>query len=108
MEPPVSSANSNTAKRVFCNESALDFVAEALRRNPAKQIARQINASPRTVEGWRGRKVAPSLAHFLNACQAVPELKAAMRQLLAMEGDADPEFQRALADLVRAAQRAKP
>lgn len=31
-----------------------------------------------------------------------------MRQLLAMEGEGDPDFQRALSDLVRAAQKARP
>lgn len=98
----------NTHVRNFNKTQAIDFVAEALRRASAKQIARDAGSSPRTAEKWRGRLVAPQLHHFLNACQQIPELKAAMRQLLAMEGEGDPEFQRALSDLVRAAQKAKP
>lgn len=99
------SAGENTQLRVFDKSGAIDFVAEVLRRATAKQIARDTSASPRTAEKWRGRIVAPQLHNFLNMCQQIPEMKAAMRELLAMEGEGDPDFQRALADLVRAARK---
>lgn len=101
-KPVNGSGRLNTHIRAFDKSGAIDFVAEALRRAPAKQIAKDAKASPRTVEKWKGRLVAPQLHNFLNACQKVPELKAAMRQLLAMDGEANPNFQRAIADLVRA------
>ncbi len=97
--------------RVFDKDAAIDFVADAFTRafpvGAAKQIANDLGVSHRTAEKWVGREVAPSLPQFLNACQRVPELRAAMRELLGM-GEADPRFQRALDAFVRAAQRAKP
>lgn len=104
----VVSAKPNTVTRVFSNSEAIDFVAEALKRDPAKQIARKIVASPRTVEGWKARKVAMSLPHFLTAIQVIPELRAEVGRLIGMGGEGSPEFARALSDLLSAALKGRP
>jgi hypothetical protein len=101
----------HTQTRVFDKDEAINFVADAFARahpiGTAKRIANDVGVSPRSAEKWCAREVAPSLHHFLNACQMVPELKSAMRQLLDM-GETDPGFARALQDLVRAVQRGGP
>jgi hypothetical protein len=101
----------HTQTRVFDKDEAINFVADAFARahpvGTAKRIANDVGVSPRSAEKWCAREVAPSLHHFLNACQMVPALKSAMRQLLDM-GETDPEFARALQDLVRTVQRARP
>lgn len=80
----------------FTKTSARQFSHSLLRRSfpgsrsRAQDIANACGISRRTVENWLGGSGSPSLHHFLNACQALPE------------------FARALSDLVRAAQRAKP
>jgi hypothetical protein len=97
--------------RVFTKLTAIEFVAAAFERayptGAAKSVANDIHCSHRTSQKWIGREVAPSLHHFLTACQAIPELNAAMRELLGM-GQTDAGFQRALSDFIRAAQAVKP
>lgn len=98
-------AKTVTHLRVFSKSEAIDFVAAAFDlaypSGAAKGVANDVHCSHRTTQKWVGREVAPSLHHFLTACQAVPELNAAMRGLLGMASD-DPKLQRALADVVRA------
>jgi hypothetical protein len=100
----------STQVRVFDRDGAINFVADAFARaypvGTAKQVANDIGESPRTTERWAAREAAMPLHAFLNACIAVPELNAAMRELLGM-GETDPRFARALAEFIQAAQRAK-
>lgn len=103
--------NKVTQVRVFTKLAAIEFAAAAFERaypsGAAKGVANDVRCSHRTSQKWIGREVAPSLHHFLTACQAVPELNAAMRELLGM-GQTDATFQRALSDFIRAAQAVKP
>ena len=97
----------NTQVRVFDRDAAINFVADAFSQafpvGTAKRVANDLGISHRTVERWTQREAAPSLHEFLNACQVVPELNAAVRQLLQMETSHDPEAQRALNALHRMA-----
>lgn len=97
-----------TFTQVWDADSAIDFVADALQRahphGTAKRVANDVGVPVRTAEKWASRQSAPQLHHFLTAVQRVPELKAAMRELLDM-GEADPRFARALHDLVSAIQK---
>lgn len=100
-----------TKAQVWDKESAINFVADAFLKahptNTAKRVANDLGAPYKTVEKWTKRDNAPQLHQFLNAVQRIPELKAAMRELLDM-GETNPRFARALHDLLRAAQESRP
>lgn len=72
---------------------------------PIKRIAQVANVNERTAKNWWEKKCAPGPIHTLRLMAHVPEFQGRMRELAAMERDIDPDFQRAMADMVRLAQR---
>lgn len=50
-------------------------------RRTAKEIARDVGASPRTVENWRGGTL-PSVPHFIALARQIPELRQHVLQWL--------------------------
>lgn len=100
-----------TITQIWGRDTVINFVADAFAKaypnGTAKRVANDLGISHRTAEKWCAREGAPSLHQFFNALQAIPELKAATMAALDM-GELDPDFARALSDLVNAAQRMKP
>jgi len=75
-------------------------VTETLQDIEAKDIQEATGGSIRAAENYRQGLNAMNLTAFVNACRAIPELRAVAMQLIGAEGNADPEFHRALHHLV--------
>lgn len=77
-----------------------DALAEVLAPFHAKEIAEASGSSVRAAENAKQGMNAMSLAHFLNACREIPELKAMALKMMGHEEEVNPERERALAMLV--------
>lgn len=66
-------------------------------RSTHKTIAQHAGVSPETVKRWIAADSAPSLVYFLRLLPHSP----ALRKLVAMESELDPQFQRELNDLIQ-------
>ena len=75
-------------------------VTETLQDIEAKDIQEATGGSIRAAENYRQGLNAMNLKAFVNACRAIPELRAVAMQLIGAEGNTDPEFHRALHHLV--------
>jgi hypothetical protein len=73
---------------------------------PAKHVARLTNENHHTVEAWRAGCSRPSLPAFFNLVRQVPGCRMEVQRVLKLS-ETDEEFQRALNDLIRAAQRVR-
>jgi hypothetical protein len=65
----------------------------------AKEIAEASGSSVRAAENAKQGMNAMSLAHFLNACKAIPELRAMAMEMMGVE-PINPDRERAMAMLV--------
>lgn len=74
-------------------------------RSRNKVIARKAEASPRTVEAWLERRYLPGLECWLRLAVRSRSLQVMFLRLCEMEADSDPEFQKALSEFIRVAQR---
>lgn len=70
-----------------------------------KLIAREAGTSPRTVEKWTGAQYLPGLEHFLRLIPKSPSIQKMLAELMTLDADTDPRYQRVLMDLQREAQR---
>jgi hypothetical protein len=77
-----------------------EAVTGTLQAIEAKDIQEATGGSIRAAENARQGLNAMSLTNFVNACRAIPELRAVAMQLIGAEGNTDPEFHRALHHLV--------
>lgn len=77
-----------------------EAVTGALQPIEAKDIQEATGGSIRAAENARQGLNAMSLTNFVNACRAIPELRAVAMQMIGAEGNTDPEFHRALHHLV--------
>lgn len=77
-----------------------EAVTETLQSIEAKDIQEATGGSIRAAENARQGLNAMSLTNFINACRAIPELRAVAMQMIGAEGNTDPEFHRALHHLV--------
>ena len=75
-------------------------LADALSNITTKEIADASGSSLRAAENAKSGINAMCLAHFFNACQAIPELKAMAMEMMGCETVVDPNRERALAMLV--------
>jgi hypothetical protein len=82
-----------------------DALSDALANVSAKEIADASGSSLRAAENAKGGINAMSLAHFLNACQTIPELKAMALKFIGHEETINPDRERALAMLVNSYAR---
>ena len=80
-------------------------ISETLVGIPTKEIADATGGSLRAAQNAREGLNAMSLTHFLNAAQRLPELRVLALQFLEAEGEANAGSERALHDLMVAAQR---
>lgn len=80
-------------------------VRSALRsdRRSDKELARDIGVVPRAVSNWRNDMSLPGLESFFRLCAELPELRADALRLLQAEREFDPDHERELLDLMRAA-----
>jgi hypothetical protein len=83
----------------FDNRSVKAIVRSALQAYPAKHVARLTNENHRTVEARRAGRSLPSPVQHVPCCRM--EVQRALKL-----SERDEEVQRALNDLIRAAQRA--
>lgn len=77
-----------------------ETVTETLQTIETKDIQEATGGSIRAAENVRQGLNAMSLTNFINACRAIPELRAVAMQMIGAEGNTDPEFHRALHHLV--------
>jgi hypothetical protein len=82
-----------------------DRVSAVLLNFPAKVISKASTSSVRAAENVRQGMNGMSLAHFLNACRELPELKALAMELMRCETTVDPEFQRGISMLMNSFAR---
>lgn len=68
--------------------------------HPVKQLARCADVNITTAKNWWEGKSTPQGLHLLRLFATVPELQAEVRRLTGMMADGDPEFDRALNDLL--------
>lgn len=71
----------------------------------AKDIADATGSSVRAAENAKQGMNAMSLAHFLNACREIPELRAMAMTMMGCETTIDPEFQRGISMLMNSFAR---
>lgn len=89
-----------TLQQRFSTRDVTHAVSDALSDLPAKVIADASGSSVRTAENAKQGVNAMSLAHFLNACREIPELRAMAMQMMGCENVINPDRERALAMLV--------
>lgn len=80
-------------------------LADTLAPFQAKEIAEASGSSVRAAENAKQGMNAMSLAHFLNACREIPELKAMAMELMGCDTVIDPDRERALAMLANSFAR---
>lgn len=80
-------------------------LSDALSPFHAKEIAEASGSSVRAAENAKQGMNAMSLAHFLNACRELPELRALAMELMGCETTIDPEFQRGMSMLMNSLAR---
>lgn len=89
-----------TFKERFSTRDVTHAVAAVLVDFQAKEIADATGSSVRAAENAKQGMNAMSLAHFLNACREIPELRAMAMQMMGCETTINPDRERALAMLV--------
>lgn len=72
-------------------------------RRSDKELARDVEVVPRAVSNWRNGMSLPSLPSFFRLCWELPELRAQALHWLESEHNFDPNHERELLDLMRAA-----
>lgn len=86
------------------NDDLAQIVSRALqvafsdRKSGVKEVQRVANTNERTAKNWWAGKNAPDGLNLLKLMAEVPELRAEVRRLTAMETDMDPHFERAMSD----------
>jgi len=89
-----------TFRERFSTRDVTHAVAAVLVDFQAKEIADATGSSVRAAENAKQGMNAMSLAHFLNACREIPELRAMAMQMMGCETTINPDRERALAMLV--------
>ena len=89
-----------TLHQRYSTRDVTHAVSDVLGDFHAKEIAEASGSSVRAAENAKQGMNAMSLAHFLNACREIPELRAMAMQMMGCEIEANPERERALAMLV--------
>lgn len=92
--------DSRIIREHFTTREVTHAVSDVLADFHAKDIAEATGSSVRAAENAKQGINAMSLAHFLNACRAIPEMKALAMELMGCETVVNPDRERALAMLV--------
>lgn len=97
---------SRTIPERYTTRDVTHAVSDVLAAFHAKEIAEASGSSVRAAENAKQGMNAMSLAHFLNACKAIPELRAMAMEMMGCDSTINPDRERALAMLVNSyAQR---
>ena len=91
--------NGRTFTERFSTRDVTHAVSDVLSDFHAKEIAEASGSSVRAAENAKQGMNAMSLAHFLNACREIPELRAMAMQMMGVE-PSNPDRERAIAMLV--------
>lgn len=89
-----------TLHQRYSTRDVTHAVSDVLGDFHAKEIAEASGSSVRAAENAKQGMNAMSLAHFLNACREIPELRAMAMRMMGAEVEANPMRERALAMLV--------
>ncbi len=73
-------------------------------RSARKRLATIQDCNPRTAKGHYEGQNLPGVVEFLRACQRLPTLKAWVREVLQLQADLDPRFEREMHNLIRTYQ----
>lgn len=92
--------DSRTLQQHYSTRDVTEAVSGVLTDFQAKEIAEASGSSVRAAENAKQGMNAMSLAHFLNACREIPELRAMAMKMMGCETVIDPDRERALAMLV--------
>lgn len=71
----------------------------------AKEIADATGSSVRAAENAKQGMNAMRLAHFLNACREIPELRAMAMEMMGCDTEVNPDRERAIAMLINSYSR---
>jgi len=88
-----------TLQQRYSTRDVTRAVSDVLSDFHAKEIAEASGSSVRAAENAKQGMNAMSLAHFLNACREIPELRAMAMQMMGVD-PINPDRERALAMLV--------
>ena len=91
--------DSRTLQQHLSTRCVTTALAETLAPFHAKEIAEASGSSVRAAENAKQGMNAMSLAHFLNACREIPELRAMAMEMMGVE-PINPDRERAMAMLV--------
>lgn len=97
--------NGRTFAVRYSTRCVTQALADTLAPFQAKQIAEASGSSVRAAENAKQGMNAMSLAHFLNACREIPELRALAMEMMGCETTVDPEFQRGISMLMNSFAR---
>lgn len=75
--------------------------AVAHRRQPDNYIAECAGANPTSAKNWRQGRCVPNALQFLRLAATIPEVRALVRELLAMESDLDPMLEQKIGELTQ-------
>ena len=95
-----------TFRERYSTRDVTHAVSSVLSDFQAKEIAEASGSSVRAAENAKQGMNAMSLAHFLNACKELPELRALAMEMMGVE-PTNPDRERALAMLVNSYVRGK-
>lgn len=93
-------ARPRTIREHYSTRDVTHAVSDVLSDFHAKEIADASGSSVRAAENAKQGMNAMSLAHFLNACREIPELRALAMQMMGCDTVINPDRERALAMLV--------
>lgn len=96
---------SNRRGKRLTSDVVTAAIAARLRPLAPKSVAAAAGVSVRTAENVRAGLNAMSLTNFLNACRAIPELRALAMELMGCQAETDPEFVKGLSMLMNAYAR---
>lgn len=93
----------NVDTAALCKEALSEAYGDE--QSVHKAIANDTGMSPAAAENWTAGDNPMSLTAFLNAFHNNPKFNAHARKILLMEKEVNPEFQAALSQFIREAQR---
>ena len=73
--------------------------AVANRRQPDLYVAECADSNQASAKNWRQKRCVPNALQFLRLAATIPEVRALVRELLAMETDNDPMLEQKISEL---------
>lgn len=79
----------------------------AYKRNPDSIIAEAADANLSSAKNWRQKRCVPNALQFLRLAAQIPEVRALVRELLAMDADINSEVEQRISELYQFVVKAK-